>query len=442
MSRKIHLAFSILLIAGCAARTSNKNASYNSSYISEGIKERTDYTLSQASEPGQFDLPEWVTLEDGLSQDEAVALALWNNAQFQAELAALGFARADLLEANMLSNPVFSVLFPVGPKLLEMALDIPIDVLWQRPRRIAAAKIDAQRLSENLIENGLGLVRDVQITYSELLLAQERIVLASAEAQLQVQINQLNQSRLKAGDISQLAVSDSYVDTLRATDAIKRFSKEADVLKQKLHSLLGITTDDIKFDIVPSENTPISNITIDEMLKTAFACRPDLRAAELAIEAAGERLGWEKSKIFNFIAVIDAKDEGEDSLTVGPGIVADIPILNQNQGQIAYAKAELEQATRRYEAVHQDIILEVKQAYTRYVSEHEEFELWSNDIIPSLERTVEQTKKSYKIGEVTYLTVLQTERKLIEAKLQLAELAANLHRDAAELNYSIGKKMI
>ena len=68
-------------------------------------------------------------LDDGLSQDEAIALALWNNAQYQADLAALGFAHADLLEANMLSNPVFSILFPVNPKFLETALDILLDVL-------------------------------------------------------------------------------------------------------------------------------------------------------------------------------------------------------------------------------------------------------------------------------------------------------------------------
>jgi len=138
MNGKIYLALSILLIAGCTAPAPNEGTSDNFSYISAGLKERTNYTPRQDHESGQFEFPEWVTLDDGLSQDEAIALALWNNAQFQADLAALGFACADLLEANMLSNPVFSILFPVSPELLEAALDIPIDVLWQRPHRVAA----------------------------------------------------------------------------------------------------------------------------------------------------------------------------------------------------------------------------------------------------------------------------------------------------------------
>jgi outer membrane protein, heavy metal efflux system len=442
MNGKIHLAFSILLIAGCAAHPPNEGASDNFSHISEGIEERTDYTLRQASKPGQFDIPEWVTLDDGLSQDEAVALALWNNAQLQVDLATLGFARADLLEANMLKNPVFSVLFPVSPKLLEMAMDIPIDALWQRPHRVAVAELDAKRLSENLIEHGLGLIRDVQTTYADLWSAEERVRLAEQTARLRIQMAEFAQVQLRAGDISKLAASDYYVDTLRATDTVKRFSKEVDILEQRLHSLLGITSDDIIFNIVPSQIPLISAVSVDELLKTAFAARPDLRAAELAIEAAGKRIGWEQSKIYNFIAIIDAKDEGEDSLTVGPGLAVEIPIFNQNNAKIAYAKAELEQAARRYEAIRQNIILEVKQAYTQYISAHELFDLWNNDIIPSLEQAAEQTRISYDAGETLLISVLNAQGKLIDARMHLTELNARLNNSTAELNYRIGKKMI
>ena len=144
MIGKLRIHMLILLVAGCSYQSPNKHTSYDVSNISEGIKQRTDYTLRQASEPNQFDIPDWVTLNDGLSQGEAVALALWNNAQFRTDLTALGFARADLLEANMLKNPVFSLLFPVSPELAEAELEIPIDALWQRPHRIAVAELEAE----------------------------------------------------------------------------------------------------------------------------------------------------------------------------------------------------------------------------------------------------------------------------------------------------------
>lgn len=437
MIGKTNVGMLILLVAGCAVQSP-----YDRSYVSEGIKERTDYELGRVAEPGQFNVPEGVSLEDGLSQDEAVAVALWNNAQFQADLAALGFARADLIEADMLANPVFSLLFPVGPKLLETKLNLPIDVLWQRPHRIAAARLDAQSLSENLVEHGLGLIRDVQRTYADLWLAQERVRLAERDSQLRVQIADLAQRRLRAGDISELAASAAYVDSLRATDATKRFSKESTILRQQLNALLGLISDDTAFDVVPPDITSRSVASVDELLETAFAARPDLRAAELDIEAAGERVGWEKSKVYNLIAIIDGKDKGEDSLTVGPGFAIEVPIFNQSNGKIARAKAELEQAAQQYEAVRQNIILQVLQAHTRYASARQAFELWSNGIIPSLAKKLERTQKSFEVGQVPYPALLEAERELVEARMRQIELTAHLHHSAAELNYSVGKKII
>jgi len=427
----------ILLVAGCGV-----HSTCDRSYVAKGIKERTDYELGQVTKPGGFQLPYGVLLDDGLTEDEAVALALWNNAQFQADLAALGFARADLIEADMLANPVFSLLFPIGPKALEMGLDVPIDFIWQRPRRLTAAKLDAQSLSENLIEHGLALIRDVHTTYADLWLAQKQARLALEATKVQIQIAELDQARLKAGDISELAASSAYIDSLRAADTTKRLAKETTILKQRLSTLLGLVSDDTTFDIEPLDVTPGSTLSIDELQEMALAARPDLRAAELDIEAAGERLGWEQSKIYNFIAIIDAKDEGQDSLSVGPGFVIEIPIFNQNNGRIARAKAELERAVRQYEAVRHNIILQVNQAHTQYVSANEEFELWSNDIIPSLEQTVERTQKSFKAGEVPYTSVLEAQQILVEARMRQTESAAHLHRIAAELNYCIGKKMI
>jgi cobalt-zinc-cadmium efflux system outer membrane protein len=219
---------------------------------------------------------------------------------------------------------------------------------------------------------------------------------------------------------------------------------EVDKLKHKLFNLLGITAEDIEFDFVPSEISPTSTKSVKEMLEVAFVCRPDLRAAELAIEAAGERVGWEESKVYNFIAILHGDDTElkNEAFVIRPGFSIEIPIFNHNEAKIAYAKAELEQAAQHYEAVRQNIILEVKQAYTQYISVHEQFDLWNDDIIPSLEQATEQIRKSYDAGETLLISVLNNQKKLIEARMHLTDLNARLNNSTAELNYRIGKKII
>src|SRR5262245_50681307 len=123
--------------------------------VDAGIRARTAAGIRLA---GDEPLPPDVNLTDGLTQEEAVAIALWNSPSFQATLADLGIARADLAEAGLLRNPIFSLLFPLGPKQLEFTLQYPFDALIQRPKRVAAARLNARAIGERLVWDALALV--------------------------------------------------------------------------------------------------------------------------------------------------------------------------------------------------------------------------------------------------------------------------------------------
>jgi len=140
----------VLALGGCAGRDPGARER-----VARTLEDRTGHTLPPPSSAGsRGELPPGVALEDGLGEDEAVATALWNNPRFQADLTALGFARADLAEAGLLRNPVLSLLFPWGPKQLEATLGFPVEFLWQRPRRMAVARLGLDVVAENLVQNG------------------------------------------------------------------------------------------------------------------------------------------------------------------------------------------------------------------------------------------------------------------------------------------------
>ena len=97
--------------------------------------------------------------EDGLSREGGGGRAVL---AFQVSLSQLGFARADLVDAGMISNPVLSLLFPVGPKQLEATLRWPVEVLWERPRRMSAAKLSLEAVAQGLVQSGLDLALSVR----------------------------------------------------------------------------------------------------------------------------------------------------------------------------------------------------------------------------------------------------------------------------------------
>ena len=185
-------------------------------------------------------LPAGISLEDGLTETDAIAIALWNNTGFQESLADLGIARADLAQAGLLRNPVLSLLLPWGPKQLEATARWPIDALWQRPNRVAAARLNAEAVGERLVARGLNLVADTRIAFVTLLRARAIFRLASENAQLARRIAGLSRSRFNAGDISELEADTAETDAARAELDLRGLRPPMRRLRKTLcHQIIG-----------------------------------------------------------------------------------------------------------------------------------------------------------------------------------------------------------
>ena len=77
----------ILLISGCGV-----NVRKERKVVSDSIGERIGKGLSPVYDINVTQIPKGVDLSDGLTEDESISVALWNNASFQADLVQLGYA--------------------------------------------------------------------------------------------------------------------------------------------------------------------------------------------------------------------------------------------------------------------------------------------------------------------------------------------------------------
>jgi outer membrane protein, heavy metal efflux system len=430
--RQLALGFAILLWSGCAGR-----APFDPKAPSTGIRQRTG--ADARLEGGvSATVPAGVRFDDGLTSDEAVAVALWNNAAFQISVTDLGFARADLLEAGVLTNPVLSLLFPVGPKQFEGTLRLPIEVLWERPRRVAAARLALDAAAERLIQAGLELVASVRLAYVDLGLAIDREQVAKEAAALLVRIDTLTQSRLSAGDISALEAATARIDAARAAQEAQRLVHDVTIARQRLLLLLGQPTDLPPFALVPATSDARCGPPAD-LLREALAARPDARAAEIGVQAAAARLGWERTRILALTAVLDANGQGKEGFEMGPGVDLGLPIFNRNQGPRARDKAQLQRAAATYAAVQQQIGLDIREASSLMDQARESLTTWRGNIVAPLQTTVTDAEGAYREGEVSYLFVLENTRRLIDARIRERELLADEQRARARIERAVGR---
>ncbi len=436
---RLHLSLALaLLLASCAGDAEQ----FDRAGVSAELEERIGMGIGEGAPPGTVSVPEGVSLQDGISEREAVAIALWNNAAFQEALAELGIKRAELIQAGLLTNPLFSFLFPVGKKQYEFALTLPLEALWLLPQRVAAAELDCERMAALLVESGLETVFTVKRAYADLQCARQRAAVLSEVVSQREQILAVYEARLRAGDVSALDVSQARVKVLEARSEAARCTRELAGRRDRLTILLGFADDprELKYEKVPGVLPAVEAVPA-ELVKRALAFRPDLRAAELSLEAAGERAGLARWDVLALSAILDANEEGEDGFEIGPGLAVEIPIFDWNQGGRARAEAELQRAARHYVTVRDQIVLEVREAHTHYRQVLEELTAWRREILPSIEKSHGLAEKAYRAGDTSPLPVLQWKDRHLAGRLHEAKLTADVHIARARLERTVGGRL-
>jgi cobalt-zinc-cadmium efflux system outer membrane protein len=406
--------------------------------VADDLQQRTGrhFTETRADETAW---PANVSLHDGLSEDELVSLALWNNAAFRSTLADLGLSRADLVQAGMLPNPTFSMLVPFGAKPLELTVRYPLEIFWLRPQRVDLANRDVKQTAQRLVQKGLDLIRDVRLAHAEVTLAAERLQLAEAASKLNQNIAELTQARLFAGDATELEVANARVDALQALEQQRRFRHDSRIARERLRHLAGLSLERWPETIGTEPLQTGERFDAEKLVADALQSRPDLRADEINAETAGQRIGLARAEVFNFAASLNAK-EINGPLLAGPALDVTLPIVNQNQGGVAQAQARFDKAARQYIATRQRIVLDVREAHARLQQAGESLKQWQS-ILPPLEAAMRDAENAYAAGNVTYLFVLETQRRSLDARLKQAQAAADWRRARAELERSVGRRL-
>ncbi len=406
--------------------------------VSCQLRERTGFSLSERPCLNELQWPNGTSLEDGLTEEEAVVLALWNNGAFQEVLVECGLAHADLVQAGLLPNPEVIYFFPVDNKPFKYAFEFPLEALWLRPIRVAAAEREVARVRERLTQSGLDLIRDVRQTYADVLLAERRATVAEEARSLRGRIAEVSDKRLEAGDISRQEAVTASIDAQRGRQEEVRARHDVTLAEERLRQVMGLG--DLRTPLkLQGVATPIrSEQDVDSLTTEATSSRPDAQAATRLTEAAAQRLELAEVGWFRFLGILDATSGRRTGHEFGPAFRMTLPLFHRNQGAIARAQAELEQAARRRQTVHQQIVWEVRTAHERLEQSHAELAVLQQDVQPRVEDAISKAEAAYRAGNTPYVVVLENTRQLIEARLREAQLQTDSRRAWVELERSVG----
>ncbi len=394
-------------------------------------------------------------VSDGLSSDEAVAVALFLNPDLRAFRKERGVAEGELITAGLLPNPELQVTWlhieHFTKSFATSGFDVALNWAPPRPGELGAKKARAQARINEVTAQIAGaewrLAAEVREAYTALLAAEERLRLAESSLRLQERIRQFIRDRRQLGDASRLDVNlvdIEYAETLREEATVRN---ERDRVRMDLNRFLGLPPLlELKLQAAadPLAYRPI-NLDVAALGQALLKHRPDLQAAKEEYEQAEQslRLAYVQRWPWFRFGPAYARDEIEGGAgnRWGVGLGIDLPLANLNQGEIARLEAVRDRLRQEFSARLHQARGEINEAYRDLQAQARLIRLFEESIRPALEENVRLIEAGFQLGELNVLQVITTQDKALRSRREALQAQFEYWRAVYDLERALGVRI-
>jgi outer membrane protein, heavy metal efflux system len=386
------------------------------------LEQRGGVAVRVADQPASAD-DEGVAamLEGDLTAGEAVAIATANNPRLQATLAELGIARAELLDASTISNPLFEaeLRFPRDPfRPYEFRIAQSLVDLIQLPRRraIGRAAFDAAtlRVGAEVLRFGA----EVRSNYYDVLAATQHVAMTRTIVEAARTAADLAMRQHQAQNITDLDLENEQALYEQAKLDLAKAEQSLLVARESLLRDLGLRSANAEWRVPETfpelPATELDQAGLEEMAATQ---RLDLAIVRREVEIAGRRVPAARLEALGeIVADVHFEREGDGARTVGPGIEFPIPIFNTGRAAKSRAEAEYLKARHLLSAIESEMASQLREARSVVAEARARVEYYRNVIVPRRQRIVELTKLEHNAMLVGTFQLLEAKKNELEAR--------------------------
>ena len=425
----------LLFLSGCTLGPNFKDPAANApeSY-------RTPVTVAE----GAVDLKWWELFEDPLLFS-LVTMALENNrdlriavSRIEQARATVGFVRADQFPRLDVEAGAVKGNYSGGSRspdtnstiYLAAPLNWEIDFWGKFKRSTEAARAELMASEYGLKTVQLTLIADVVSGYYQLLDFHRRLTIAEETLKSRIKSLDIIQQRFDKGIISELDVNQAQIQKEIAAAAIPLYQRSIAKTENGLSILLGRLPGDIK----TGQNLDGQQLPPDipvGMPADILEHRPDIIQAKYQLKAQTENVGvaealrWPAISLTGDLGVASTElgsvtiDGGVWS--VGGRLLGPVFDFGKNKRRVEIEEQKMQQSLYHFENIVLNAFREVEDALIEIATYREEMAAIDRQQKAS-KNANKLSKERYDKGVSSYLEVLDTERTLFSAELQLSEL--------------------
>ena len=407
------------------------------------------------------DLPWWQVFQDPQLQ-ELIRTALKQNYDLQIATERINAARGEVAvtrsslfpqigaNANFQGGKEYNVQSKYNFGLLTADAAFQLDFFGRLRRANEAARAELLATTDARQTVILTLVSDIASNYFTLLELDLQMQITQETIRIQEDSVKLTKLRVDHGVATKLDVlqAQQTLDTANAT--IPELEREIANEENAISILLGNYPQTITRGR-PLVEQPIPPAVPAGLTSSLLERRPDIREAEQHLIAANAEVGVAKAQFFPQISLTGSgggafgRSSAFTSLMSSHlgiysyGAQVSQPVFTGGalKGNLRIAQSEYKQVLIGYQQTIQRAFGDVSDALIGYQKLHE-VRVRQETTVADLQEAVRLSDMRYKGGTTTYLEVLDGQRSLYSAELQLAQARGNEYQSLVQLYRSLG----
>lgn len=377
-----------------------------------------------------------------ISLDELVQLGLAQNPRLAQAAFAIDNARGRAWQAGLYPNPTVSVNLDelgdrTGPGGVNTIPLVTQEIITAGKRRLdrSAGFKEVDQATLTLAARRYTLLGNIRQTYFEVVALQRRVEILAELVKLSEKSVEQTQTLFKAEQVAELDLVQLEVERERLRAEEEATRRELPAAYHRLAAVVG----------VPRQYIASVAGTLEGALPPYELERAQQFVLEMHPEILSARAGVEQAQLL----LRRAEVEPIPNVTVGAGYVRQnqnrsddwtfnvsvpVPVWNRNQGNIAAARARVGQAIQEVGLAENDLADRLAVAFRDFAAARRRAENYRTFVLPRAQQAYDLSARAYKGGLFEYLRVLEAQRSVTQARLEVVRSLGEAWRAAGVIS--------
>jgi cobalt-zinc-cadmium efflux system outer membrane protein len=359
--------------------------------------------------------------KEELTAEDAIQIALLNHQGLQATYTDLGLAQADLVQAGLLSNPIFNAgaKFHLngGPTELTLGITQPfLDVFMiSIRRRVAQAQFEATR--DRVAAAVLHHAHQTHLAFLQVQTEAQRLAIHDTLLETTALAYEFAQRLHQAGNITDLHLAHERASHQQQRITRTRADERYLMSREELNRWMGRRTNHLDWTVTARlPDPPQVETSWTDLESRAVDASLLLAAQRREIEGAAQAVGLTDATrlVSSLEAGVEAeRDDGEWQL--GPKAAVALPIFDWGQARLQRARMQLERRRSLYQAMTVEIQSHARSASSLAHSARQRARHYEEIILPLRETITRESLRQHNAMTIGPAELLLARRQQAEA---------------------------